>query len=49
MTLVTDEINGQTFLHANDILYRVNDAKKLGYACVFVPLENLDIQNNEKR
>jgi len=49
MTLVTDEINGQTILHANDILYRVDNAKKIGHACVFVPLENVDIQNNEKK
>jgi len=49
MTLVTDEINGQTFLHANDILYRVDNAKKIGHGCVFAPLENLDIQNNEKK
>jgi hypothetical protein len=49
MTIVTDEINGQTFLHANDIFYRVGNAKKIGYGCVFVPLEQLDIQNNEKK
>jgi hypothetical protein len=50
-TIVTNTNNpqNQTFVHANDIIYRVVDAQKIAYGCVFVPLENFDIQNDEKK
>ncbi len=50
-TIVTNTNNpqNQTFVHANDIIYRVVDAQKIAYGCVFVPLENFEIQNDEKK
>ncbi len=51
MTIVTTTNNptNQTLVHVNDIIYRTNDAKKIGYGCVFVPLKLVDIQNLEKK
>ncbi len=51
MTIVTDTNNpqNQTFVHANDIIYRVDDCIKLAHGCVFVPLDKLEIHNGEKK
>lgn len=51
MTIVTDTNNpyNQTFVHANDIAYRVDDAVKIGYGCVFSPLDEPEIKNREKK
>lgn len=51
MTIVTDTNNPhhQTFVHANDISYRVNGAETVGYGCVFVPLDDVDIKTCEKK
>ncbi len=38
MTLITDTL-GQAYVHANDLIYRIDGAKKIGHGCVFVPLE----------
>ncbi|CAF3947331.1 unnamed protein product [Rotaria sp. Silwood2] len=50
MTIVTstDNPNSQTFVHANDIVYREPDAIKIAYGCVFVPLRQSDINNGVK-
>ncbi|CAF3689819.1 unnamed protein product [Rotaria sp. Silwood1] len=34
----TNNLKGQTFVHANDIIYRGPNAIKIAYGCVFVPL-----------
>ena len=46
--MISDTFRGR-FVHANDIIYRVEGAKKLGYACTFVPMEPDDIKNGEKK
>ena len=48
MTIVTDTPGG-TIVHVNDIVYRVDDAIKIGYGCVFVPLDEADIRSGEKK
>jgi hypothetical protein len=52
MTLATTTNNPQvqTFVHANDIMYREKDAVKIGYGCVFVPLASQSgIENCEQK
>ncbi len=51
MTLGTSTNNpmNQTFVHANDIIYGEADTEKIAYGCVFVPLQESDITNNEKK
>ncbi len=51
MTIVTTTNNpaNETFVHANDIIYRTEDAEKIGYGCIFVPLKPADIENLEKK
>ncbi|CAF1178786.1 unnamed protein product [Rotaria sordida] len=50
MTIVTstDNPNNQTFVHANDIIYREADMIKIAYGCIFIPLRQSDINNGEK-
>jgi hypothetical protein len=51
MTLATSTNNpmNQTFVHANDIIYCEADTQKIAYGCVFVPLQQSNISNNEKK
>ncbi|CAF1147068.1 unnamed protein product [Rotaria sordida] len=46
MTIVTSTNNpkGQTFVHANDIIYRDSHAIKIAYGCVFVPLRRYNVE-----
>jgi hypothetical protein len=37
------------FVHTNDITCDVNGAIKIAHGCVFVPLEQADRQNGEKK
>jgi hypothetical protein len=48
VTIISDTYKGK-FVHANDIDYRVGDAMKIAYGCVFIPLDNDDIKNGEKK
>jgi hypothetical protein len=46
--MISDTYNGK-FVHANDIVYRVDGAIKVGYACAFVPLDGNEMKNGEKK
>jgi hypothetical protein len=46
--MISDTYNGK-FVHTNDIVYRVDGAIKVGYACAFVPLDQDELKNGEKK